>query len=46
MASRFLLAEPPAAEESDDRSHHDGLENLIARVDRVQARGLANEERL
>src|SRR5437867_1928348 len=40
------LAESPAAEEPDDRSHDDGLKDLIARVDRVQARGPAGEEGL
>src|SRR5438045_624669 len=46
MASSFLLAEPPAAEESDDRPHHDGLKDLISRIDRVQARRPSGEQHL
>src|SRR5881397_2691760 len=38
--------ESPAAEEPDDRSHDDGLEDLVARVDGVEARRPAGEEHL
>src|SRR5205814_9213764 len=40
------LAESSTAEESDERPQHDGLKNLIAGVDRVQARWPAGEEHL
>src|SRR6266576_331793 len=46
MASSVFLAEPPAAEESDDRPHHDSLKDLIARVDREEPRRLAGKENL
>src|SRR6266850_1073239 len=41
-----VLAEPSTAEEADDRSHHDSLEDLIARVDREKPRRLAGKEHL
>src|SRR5437762_172634 len=44
--ARGRLTQSPPAEEPNDRSHHDGLKDLITGVDRVETRGSAGEEHL